>query len=96
MVDTKFLNDIAKKITKAIPSGMKELQKDVERNIHAVLKGAFSKLDLVTRDEFDAQVKVLARTRSKLEKLEEAFAELTPSATPKSESKNKTTSKKKE
>lgn len=75
MIDSKFLEDIAKKISKAIPAGVKELKTDVERNVHAVLKTTFGKLDLVTREEFDAQVKVLARTRAKLDKLEKLCGE---------------------
>ena len=45
------------------------MQHDVEKNFHAVLQNAFNKLDLVTREEFDAQTKVLARSRKKIEEL---------------------------
>lgn len=50
--------------------------KDVERNIKAMLSQGFSKLDLVTREEFDIQAQVLARTRLRLEELERRVAEL--------------------
>ncbi|MBR7960503.1 accessory factor UbiK family protein [Burkholderia vietnamiensis] len=50
--------------------------KDVERNVKAMLSQGFSKLDLVTRDEFDTQAQVLARTRVRLEELEKRVAEL--------------------
>jgi BMFP domain-containing protein YqiC len=50
--------------------------KDIEKNMRAMLSGAFSKLDLVTREEFDVQAKVLARTREKLTTLEARVAEL--------------------
>ncbi|AOK31140.1 phosphoheptose isomerase [Burkholderia singularis] len=50
--------------------------KDVERNVKAVLSQGFSKLDLVTREEFDTQSQVLARTRARLEELEKRVAEL--------------------
>jgi BMFP domain-containing protein YqiC len=50
--------------------------KDVERNVKAVLSQGFSKLDLVTREEFDTQAQVLARTRVRLEELERRVAEL--------------------
>ncbi|ODN65184.1 phosphoheptose isomerase, partial [Burkholderia cenocepacia] len=46
--------------------------KDVERNVKAMLSQGFSKLDLVTREEFDTQAQVLARTRVRLEELESA------------------------
>ncbi len=50
--------------------------KDVEKNMRAMLAGFFDKLDLVTREEFDIQAKVLARTREKLDALEARVAEL--------------------
>ncbi|WP_153101493.1 accessory factor UbiK family protein [Paraburkholderia hayleyella] len=50
--------------------------KDVERNVKAVLSQGFSKLDLVTREEFDTQTQVLVRTRARLEELERRIAEL--------------------
>lgn len=50
--------------------------KDVERNVKAMLSQGFSKLDLVTREEFDTQAQVLARTRLRLEELERRVAEL--------------------
>ncbi|AEA62161.1 MULTISPECIES: accessory factor UbiK family protein [Burkholderia] len=50
--------------------------KDVERNVKAMLTQGFSKLDLVTREEFDTQTQVLARTRARLEELERRVADL--------------------
>ena len=50
--------------------------KDIEKNLRVMLSGAFSRLDLVTREEFDVQAKVLARTREKLVALEARIAEL--------------------
>lgn len=81
MKKPEFLNDLNKKLCDALPSSLQTMKKDLEKNFHAVLHGAFNKLDLVTREEFDAQTKVLARTRKKLESLEaeikrlEAFIE---------------------
>jgi BMFP domain-containing protein YqiC len=49
---------------------------DIEKNIRAMLAGLFSRLDLVTREEFDVQQQVLARTREKLSQLEAKVAEL--------------------
>ncbi len=76
MLNTKFIDDLARQISSSIPGGLKEMQQDVEKNIHALLQGAFARLDLVTREEFDVQSKVLARTREKLEALEKLVAEL--------------------
>ncbi|KAF1015429.1 MAG: accessory factor UbiK family protein [Burkholderia sp.] len=50
--------------------------KDVERNVKAMLTHGFSKLDLVTREEFDTQTQVLARTRARLEELERRVGDL--------------------
>lgn len=66
-----ILDDLAKRLCDALPDSLIKAKKDIEKNFHAILKNAFSKLDLVTREEFDAQVKVLARSRKKIEELED-------------------------
>ncbi|OAI48982.1 hypothetical protein AYO45_03845 [Gammaproteobacteria bacterium SCGC AG-212-F23] len=65
-----FLNNLAGRLCDALPSSVKTLKKDMEKNFHDILKNAFAKLELVTREEFDVQSKVLSRTRKKLEDLE--------------------------
>ncbi|MFN7097646.1 MAG: accessory factor UbiK family protein [Gammaproteobacteria bacterium] len=70
------LDDIAKKLTDALPDSLKHAKKDLQQTFHSILQSAFAKLDLVTREEFDVQVAVLAKTRSKLDVLERAVAEL--------------------
>ena len=72
----KLLDDLARQISETIPAGMKEMQGDVKKNIRTLLESTLAKLDLVTREEFDAQTKVLARTREKLEQLEKTITEL--------------------
>jgi BMFP domain-containing protein YqiC len=76
MFNTKFIDDLARQISESIPAGVKGMQEDVQKNIHTLLQGALAKLDLVTREEFDAQSQVLARTREKLEQLEQLVTEL--------------------
>jgi BMFP domain-containing protein YqiC len=76
MLNTKFIDDLARQISNSVPAGVKGLQQDMEKNIRGLLEGAFARLDLVTREEFDVQTKVLARTREKLEALEREVAEL--------------------
>jgi BMFP domain-containing protein YqiC len=49
---------------------------DIEKNIDALLKGMFTKMELVTREEFDIQTEVLKRTRQKLEELEKKLSEI--------------------
>jgi BMFP domain-containing protein YqiC len=76
MLNTKFIDDLARQISGSIPAGVREMQQDVEKNIHSLLQAALGKLDLVTREEFDVQARVLARTREKLEQLEKTLAAL--------------------
>ncbi len=76
MFDPKKLNEVVKNLVDALPPGVKSLPADVEQNFKDVLQSAFNKMDLVTREEFDAQAKVLARTREKLEALERKLNEL--------------------
>lgn len=76
MKKSDFLNDISKKLCDALPPSAQKLKKDIEKNFHVILKATFSKLDLVTRDEFNAQTKVLARSRKKIESLESRITEL--------------------
>ncbi len=76
MIDPKSFDDLAKRFTEALPSGFRQLQADMEKNIRAGLQATFSKLDLVTREEFDVQREVLTRTREKLAALEKRVAEL--------------------
>lgn len=68
-----FFNDLQDKINQAFESSP---AKDIERNVKAMMTQGFSKLDLVTREEFDVQAQVLAKTRAKLEALEVRVAEL--------------------
>jgi ubiquinone biosynthesis accessory factor UbiK len=68
-----FFNDLQGKINQAIESSP---AKDIEKNVKAMMTQGFSKLDLVTREEFDIQAQVLAKTRAKLEALEQRFTEL--------------------
>lgn len=65
-----FLNDLSKKLCDALPPSLQTMKKDLEKNFHVVLQSTFNKLDLVTREEFDTQTKVLARTRKKIDALE--------------------------
>lgn len=75
-MDTHFIDDLAQRLAAALPPGLHALRHDIEHNFNAVLRARLEKLDLVTRDEFDAQARVLARSRAKLEALEKKIAEL--------------------
>jgi BMFP domain-containing protein YqiC len=76
MIEKSVLDDLAKRVGDALPEGLKFLQEDMEKNIRTALEAGLSHLDLVTREEFDLQTAVLARTREKLEQLEKAVAQL--------------------
>ena len=69
----KVLDELSAKLKQAVDGSP---AKDIEKNIRAVLAGVFSRLDLVTREEFDVQREVLLRTREKLVDLERTVAEL--------------------
>ena len=73
MLDAKFFEDLSAKLSAAARNSPAA---DIEKNLRALLAQGFSKLDLVTREEFDVQTQVLARTREKLAALEKLVAEL--------------------
>jgi ubiquinone biosynthesis accessory factor UbiK len=70
------IDEIARRLFESVPPAARAMQRDLEDNFRAVLRSSLAKLDLVTRDEFDAQVKVLERTRARLEALEVRLKEL--------------------
>jgi len=76
MIDSKILDDLAQRLAKTVPTGLQVLQDDLKHNLRAGLEAGLSHLDLVTREEFDVQAAVLARTREKLEALEKVVADL--------------------
>ena len=63
-------------ITKILPEDLNMLKEDLEKNLRATLNATFSKMELVTREEFDIQASLLSRTREKLETLQEKLSEL--------------------
>jgi BMFP domain-containing protein YqiC len=73
MDKNNFFSDMQAKINQALENSP---AKDIEKNMKAMLSQGFSKLDLVTREEFDVQMQVLAATRTKLEALEARVLEL--------------------
>lgn len=76
MLDPRQLDDLARRFSENLPSGLRDFQQEVEKNARVALQSAFNRMELVTRDEFDAQAKVLARTRERLEALEQRLAAL--------------------
>lgn len=77
------IDRLARKLAEAVPEGLRSARADLEENFRSVLRSSLAKLDLVTREEFDVQQGVLARTREKVEALERRLATLESEATAK-------------
>jgi BMFP domain-containing protein YqiC len=73
MLNNEKLNELSNKIREIVKDSPLP---DIEKNIDALLKGMFTKMELVTREEFDVQTEVLKRTRQKLEELEKKLSEI--------------------
>jgi len=73
MLNNEKLNEISNKIREIVKDSPLP---DIEKNIDALLKGMFTKMELVTREEFDVQTEVLKRARQKLEELEKKLSEI--------------------
>lgn len=65
------IDELARRLADAVPKSLRSVKDDLEKNFRSVLQSGLGKLDLVTREEFEVQEAVLARTRQKLEALEE-------------------------
>jgi len=75
-MDRISFDELVKRLLESLPAGVRTLQRDLDTNFRAALRANLARLDLVTRDEFDAQARVLERTRAKLEALEAQVAAL--------------------
>lgn len=72
-MDTKFLDELNRRVSELIAASP---ARDIEKNLRALMSSSFSRLDLVTREEFDIQQEVLRRTREKLAQMEARVDEL--------------------
>jgi len=70
------IENLARKLAESVPEGLRSMRDDLQKNFRGVLQSGISKLDLVTREEFEVQEAVLARSREKLERLEAKLEEL--------------------
>ena len=73
---TTPIEELARKLADSVPDSVRAIKADLESNFRSVLRGSLAKLDLVTREEFEVQEAVLARTREKLEALEQRLRDL--------------------
>ena len=76
MIDPKSLDELAGRLSKLVPEDISAAKADLSDNFRAVIQGWLDRMDLVTREEFDVQKSVLAKTRAKLEALEKQLDEL--------------------
>lgn len=88
------IDRLAKTLADTVPQGLRSVRDDLEKNFQSVLKSGLGKLDLVTREEFEVQEAVLARTREKLEALESRLAKMESKPATKKTRANKTAKKK--
>lgn len=70
------IEELSQRIEQALPESLKQTKNEMDKTIRQAVMNAFQKMELVTRDEFDIQTQVLARTRAKLEALEQRVAAL--------------------
>jgi BMFP domain-containing protein YqiC len=76
------INDLNSRLLAAIPAGLAGVRHDLDNTFRAILQGGIEKMNLVSREEFDVQRAVLARTRTKLATLEARIAELEQQLSP--------------
>ena len=76
MLEPTLLNDLAKRLAGAVPNDLQLLKGDMEKTFQAMLQASFSRMNLVSREEFDVQRSVLARTRELVETLEKRIEDL--------------------
>jgi ubiquinone biosynthesis accessory factor UbiK len=76
MIDTKLIDELTERLSSSLPRGIQALQGDIHKTLRAGLEAGLSRLDLVTREEFEVQAAVLSRTREKLERLEQRLKTL--------------------
>ncbi|MBC3766500.1 ubiquinone biosynthesis accessory factor UbiK [Neptunicella marina] len=76
MINAQKIEDIAKQISEAVPPGLKNMAEGAESKVKQILQSQLSKLDVVSREEFDIQSQILIRTREKLTELEARISEL--------------------
>ena len=75
-MNNESVENIARKLVESVPESLRSMREDLEQNFRSVLRSSLARLDLVTREEFEVQEAVLARTREKLELLEAQVREL--------------------
>jgi len=81
-INSNGLDDLARRLAEALPPSLRSFGRDLESNFKAILQAQLTKLDLVSRCEFDVQAAVLARTQAALAALEERLKDIEAKLTP--------------
>ncbi len=76
MIDNQTINRLSDKITELLPEGLQRVKSDFDARVKSLLQQQLSRYEMVGREEFDIQTRVLQRTREKLDTLEKRLAEL--------------------
>jgi BMFP domain-containing protein YqiC len=76
MVKSDKLDEIVQQFSSLLPDDLRRTGQDVKKNLKAAMSSTLSRMELVTREEFDVQAELLARTRALLQELEERVARL--------------------
>lgn len=88
------VDKLARMLAESVPDGLRSMREDLENNFRSVLRAGLGKMDLVTREEFEVQEAVLARTRAKLTLLEERLDNLEQASVKNKAAKKKPAKKK--
>ncbi len=78
MIELRKIEEIVENVAKVLPVGTEKLRNEIRENVRVILESSFERMNLVTREEFDAQTALLRRTREKLDELEAVVAALEP------------------
>jgi BMFP domain-containing protein YqiC len=81
-MNSSGLDDLARRLADSVPESLRNLGRDLEGNFKAVLQAQLAKLDLVSRQEFDVQAAILARTQAKLTEMEARLKEIDAKLSP--------------
>jgi ubiquinone biosynthesis accessory factor UbiK len=76
MIQTQDLDKLVNKLAQLLPMGDSALSKDIKKNIRALLDSSFQKMDLVSREEYEVQKALLARTQERLLELQKRIEQL--------------------
>jgi len=71
MIDARVIDEISKNVEQYLPDSLKTVKGDVEKNVRSALQGSFEKLDLVTREDYEIQLAIVAKLRARLDALEQ-------------------------